>query len=76
MVFIFLFKVRIYFSSHNCTIIFTIIISTIPVFGYIIENKMKNNLLIFFFKFIKIIRKKSYKLKSWMRMKLKKKLIS
>jgi hypothetical protein len=35
---------------------------------------LENNLLIFyFFKFIKIIRNKSYKLKSWMRVKLRKK---
>ena len=33
-------------------------------FDYIIENKLKIKLLIFFFKFIKIIRNKSYKLKS------------
>jgi hypothetical protein len=35
------------------------------VFGYVMENKLENNLLMFyFFKFIKIIRNKSYKLKS------------
>jgi hypothetical protein len=45
------------------------------VFGYIIENELENNLLIFFFKFIKIMKNKSYKLKSWMRMKLKKKYL-
>jgi hypothetical protein len=33
------------------------------VFGYIMENELENNLLIFFFKFIKIIRNKTYKLK-------------
>jgi hypothetical protein len=42
------------------------------VFGYVIENELKNNLLMFFFKFIKIISNKSYKLKGWMRMKLEK----
>ena len=49
-----------------------------PVFFYVIENELENNLLInfFFFKFIKIMRNKSYKLKSWMRMKLKKNIIS
>ena len=36
-----------------------------PVFGYVMKNELKNNLLmIIFLKFIKIIRKKSYKLKS------------
>jgi hypothetical protein len=36
-----------------------------PMFGYVMENKLENNLLMFyFFKFIKIIRNKSYKLKS------------
>jgi hypothetical protein len=41
------------------------------------ENELENNLLIFFFlKFIKIMRKKSYKLKIWIRMKLKKNIIS
>jgi hypothetical protein len=35
---------------------------------------LENNLLmLYFFKFIKIIRNKSYKLKSWMRVKLRKK---
>jgi hypothetical protein len=33
------------------------------VFGYVIENELENNLLIFFFKFIKIKRNKFYKLK-------------
>jgi len=38
------------------------------------ENELENNLLMFYFlKFIKIMRNKSYKLKSWMKMKLKKK---
>jgi hypothetical protein len=36
------------------------------------KNELENNLLIFYFlKFIKIIRNKSYKLKSWMKIKLK-----
>jgi hypothetical protein len=48
---------------------------TLSVFGYVMENELENNLLIFLKKFIKIIRNKSYKLKSWMRMKLKKNLI-
>jgi hypothetical protein len=34
-----------------------------PVFDYVMENELKNNLLIFVFKFIKIMRNKSYKLK-------------
>jgi hypothetical protein len=47
------------------------------MFGFVMENEPEKNLLMFyFFKFIKITRKKSYKLKSWMRMKLKKKVIS
>jgi hypothetical protein len=37
------------------------------------KNELENNLLVFFFKFIKIISHKSYKLKSWIVMKLKKK---
>jgi len=47
------------------------------MFGYVMENELENSLLMFYFlfKFIKIIRNKSYKLKSWMRMKLKKNLI-
>jgi len=37
------------------------------------ENELENNLLMYyFFKFIKITKNKSYKLKGWMRMKLKK----
>jgi hypothetical protein len=28
------------------------------MFGYVMKNKLENNLLIFFFKFIKIIRNK------------------
>jgi hypothetical protein len=43
------------------------------MFGYVMKDELKNNLLMFyFFKFIKKIRNKSYKFKSWMRMKLKK----
>ena len=36
------------------------------MFGYIMKNELENSLLMFyfFFKFIKIIRNKSYKLKS------------
>jgi hypothetical protein len=35
------------------------------VFGYVMKNELENNLLIFyFFKFIKIMMNKSYKLKS------------
>ena len=35
------------------------------MFDYIMKNELENNLLMFyFFKFIKIIRNKSYKLKS------------
>ena len=35
------------------------------MFGYVMENELENNLLIFYFiNFIKIMRKKSYKLKS------------
>jgi hypothetical protein len=42
------------------------------MFGYVMENELENNLLMFYFlKFIKIMKNKSYKLKSWMRMKLK-----
>jgi hypothetical protein len=38
------------------------------------KNELENNLLMIFLKkIIKIMRNKSYKLKSWMRMKLKKK---
>ena len=35
------------------------------MFSYVMKNKLKNNLLVFyfFFKFIKIMRNKSYKLK-------------
>jgi len=51
--------------------------NTFLVFGYVMENELKNNLLIFYFlKFIKIIKNKSYKLKGWMRIKLKKNIIS
>jgi hypothetical protein len=41
---------------------------------FAMSNKMssKNNLLIFFFKFIKIIRNKYYKIKGWKMMELKK----
>ena len=47
------------------------------IFGSVMKNKLENNLLIFYFlKFIKITSNKSYKLKSWMRMKLKKNIIS
>jgi len=47
------------------------------MFGSVMENELENNLLMFyFFKFIKIMRNKSYKLKSWMKMKLKKNIIS
>jgi hypothetical protein len=47
------------------------------MFGSVMENELENNLLMFyFFKFIKIMRNKSYKLKSWMRMKLKTNIIS
>jgi len=47
--------------------------NTFPVFGYVMKNELENNLLMFYFlKFIKTMRNKSYKLKSWMRMKLKK----
>ena len=42
------------------------------VFSYVMKNELKNNLLMFyFFKYIKIMRNKSYKLKSSMRIKLK-----
>jgi hypothetical protein len=41
------------------------VIKHFPVFGSVMKNELENNLLIFyFFKFIKIIRNKSYKLKS------------
>ena len=47
------------------------------MFGSVMENELENNLLMFyFFKFIKIMRNKSYKLKSRMKMKLKKNIIS
>jgi hypothetical protein len=60
-----------------------------PIFGSVMKNKLENifqclvmswkmswkitYLCFIFLKFIKIMRNKSYKLKSWMRMKLKKK---
>jgi len=38
--------------------------NTFQCFGYVMKNELKNNLLMFyFFKFIKIMRNKSYKLK-------------
>jgi len=43
------------------------------MFHLVMESKIKNKLLMFIFlKFIKRTSNRSYKLKSWMRMKLKK----
>jgi hypothetical protein len=41
-----------------------IVCTHFPVFGYVMENELENNLLILFFNFIKIMRNKPYKLKS------------
>jgi len=67
-------------------------VNYIPMFGNVMENKLENTFqclvmswkmswkitywCFIFFKFIKIMRNKSYKLKSWTRMKLKKNIIS